>query len=81
MTAFIEQYDIDFWLLHNRAFKPRYVHNNDLIHQFKMRNYTADHLAAKQLPQLAKSYPNCAAFKTEQFRLLDAQCLASCLSN
>ncbi len=76
VQAFIQQYNIDFWLLDRSAFNPAYVANNDWFQQYQPAAAEAvRQLEQGQTPAIATLVTDCTAFSTESLIVLDAACL------
>lgn len=78
VSAFIEKYQVNFWLLNKVAFQVDYLANNDWLQQYQ----PATHQAEKQLregtmPALATVIEGCRRFENEQLVLLSTACVVS----
>lgn len=78
VKGLIEKYEVDFMLLDAAAFTPDYVADHEWMQQFQPVTTTAERrLQQGQIPALAGLMERCAAFKTKDLVLLEAQCIRS----
>lgn len=76
ITNFIQQYDIDLWLVDRDAFTINYLQNNKWLMQFPEEIKQAIALLADNHTIIIKNnLDRCSLFPTANSILLDAQCL------
>ena len=76
ITNFIQQYDIDLWLVDRDAFTINYLRNNNWLMQFSGEIKQAISLLADNHTIIIKNnLDRCSLFSTANSILLDAQCL------
>ncbi len=87
VQAFIEQYDIDFWLLDDLSFEPAWLADNDWLQQYQPEAEHAIAAVSEQTPPaLATLKSSCTVLETpvdvtlntaiaQRYWLLDAQCI------
>jgi hypothetical protein len=76
LTAAIEKYGVDFWLLHRSAFTPAHVAGNRWIRQFEPA--ATDALATLRrggVPVLARLADTCATLRVDSYLTLSAECI------
>ncbi|NBD34291.1 MAG: hypothetical protein GVY17_15310 [Cyanobacteria bacterium] len=79
---FINQYQVNFWLLDQSAFHPDYLANNDWLQQYQPASAKAQ-LQLKQgtTPVLQTLMAECRRFENEQLLLLASDCIISQVTN
>ncbi len=78
LTDFIQQYDIDLWLVDRDAFTADYLQNNIWLRQFQPEIKQAiANLTDNPAIILNKNLDHCSIFSTQNSILVDAQCLQS----
>ena len=76
VIAFIDHYEIDFWLVDNDSFTSQYLTNNLWLNQFRSETQQAiTNLEQNKRSLLETKSDRCSVFKTKKLNLLDAQCL------
>lgn len=76
VQAFVQKYGVDFWLLERTAFTPAYL-DNRWLKLFEPANAEArKHLATAKTPVLAQAMKRCNLFETENFVVLQADCIS-----
>jgi len=82
VTNFINQYQVNFWLLDQSAFHPDYLANNDWLQQYQPASAKAQ-LQLKQgtTPVLQTLMAECRRFENEQLLLLASDCIISQVTN
>ena len=82
VQSFIQKYGIDFWLLERTAFTPNYLaENHRSLNQVWIRQYQPAtnnalvSLEAGTVPALAQLSQSCSVFETENFIVLQADCI------
>ena len=82
LEQFINQYQIDLWLIKRTAFTPKYLNQNDWLGQFHSAIPQSEKESAlnsgKHLdqPAIGDKIDACTIFQTTDFYLLDAKCIA-----
>ena len=75
---FIDQYQIDFWLIDDFSFTPEYLTNNNWIMQHQpVAQNAVQNLEQKQVPALQLVKDKCSVLKTPGLQLIDAYCILS----
>ncbi|WP_414619176.1 hypothetical protein [Calothrix sp. CCY 0018] len=88
VKAFIQKYQVDFWLLESGAFTPQYIQTSSLLKQYYQSNLNQDKLVKitkdisqslqqGNVPALSKTLPNCTVAKVKQYTVLDAKCIVN----
>jgi len=78
VSEFIENYQINFWLLNKAAFQVAYLANNDWLQQYQpATNQAEKQLQREQTPVLETVIENCSSFENEQLVLLSSDCVVS----
>ncbi len=88
VKAFIQKYQVDFWLLESGAFTPQYIQTSSLLKQYYRSNLNQDKLVKitkdisqslqqGNVPALSKTTPNCTVAKVKQYTVLDAKCIVN----
>jgi Na+/proline symporter len=78
VQAFIQQQEIDFWLLDRAAFTTDYLAQNSWLRQYQPAHQKA--LATLQhntIPALQTLMPRCTAFEMPAFVVLDTACITA----
>ena len=76
VNNFIEQYQVDFWLLDKNAFTPEYVANYKWLQHYQPAATEAQQqLEQGSEPILASSVNRCNVFETETLVVLEAKCI------
>ncbi|MEQ9671975.1 hypothetical protein [Coleofasciculus sp. G2-EDA-02] len=76
IKAFIQNHNIDFWLIDQSAFTPDYITHNKWIQQFQPVATEASLRIEQGTPlALPPLIPQCTIFQTQRFIVLDAKCL------
>lgn len=75
----IQTYGVDFWLLEKSAFKPAYLKNNPVFEEYApaakgIRPRLRGNATPPAMLQLAR---DCQVFQTEEFMVVEAQCILS----
>ncbi len=76
LNQFIQQYQVDLWLIDQAAFTPEYLSTNPWLSQFQPEtpNAIASLQQAKE-PSIVSKVDRCSIFKTTKLNLLNAQCI------
>lgn len=78
ISAFIEKYQVNFWLLDKTAFQVNYLANNDWLQQYQpATNQAEKQLREGTMPALATVIEDCRRFENEQLVLLSTACVVS----
>lgn len=88
VKAFIQKYQVDFWLLESGTFTSEYIKTNSLLRQYYRSDLNQDKLvqitknisqALQQgnIPALSKTVANCTATNTSDFVVLNAKCIVN----
>ena len=76
VQAFIEKYNIDFWLLDKHAFTPDYIANYEWLMQYQpAANRAIQRLQAGKIPFLMQQKQGCHIWENQNLLLLDTSCL------
>ncbi|MGF1479037.1 MAG: hypothetical protein ACFB4I_06050 [Cyanophyceae cyanobacterium] len=78
VQRFIQQYEVDFWLLEDNTFTLSYLNEgeNKWLKQYQLATAEAvDSLTQGEAPALAKLVETCAVFETQNFTVLAADCI------
>jgi hypothetical protein len=76
VQAFIQKYNIDFWLLDKHAFTPDYIANYEWLMQYQpVANHAMQQLQGSKIPFLMQQKPACGVWENQYLLLLDASCL------
>ncbi|QYO64996.1 FprA family A-type flavoprotein [Leptolyngbya sp. 7M] len=77
LSQFIEQYDINFFLIGRSAFTPAYLNQDWLIHSSfqDLVRQVAQQLEQGSQPVLLQTIPKCQVAASEKLILLDAVCV------
>ncbi|NJK56534.1 MAG: hypothetical protein HC939_11310 [Pleurocapsa sp. SU_5_0] len=70
---FIQQYQIDLWLIDRPAFSAEYLQQNDWLNQFQPEIQQA--IANLEHPAIAKKIDQCSIFQTPNLNVLTSKCL------
>jgi len=78
VSAFIDRYDIDLWLLDAAAFEANYLAKNRWLRQFQPMTAAAiATLSQSAVPVVQQSIEACTIFQTPQWTVLDATCVGA----
>ncbi|MBE9125820.1 MULTISPECIES: hypothetical protein [unclassified Coleofasciculus] len=86
VKSFIEKYGVDFWLLERNAFTPEYIANPGSWTSRWIRQYqpaateALERLEEGTVPALAKVMPRCSVLETENFVVVDTDCIRKAYS-
>jgi hypothetical protein len=75
---FIQDYQIDFWLLEPASFLPDYINTDDWqwIAQYEpAANQAKTILESDKVPALAQLIEPCSVFEADKWNILDANCI------
>jgi hypothetical protein len=76
VKQFIQQHNITFWLIEDDSFTAEYLTENSWLKQYRAEQQKAiANLKNNLTPIVAASQDTCQVFTTEQFKVIDAQCL------
>ena len=73
LKQFIQTYNVDFWLLEENSFKPKYLESNPVFTEFA--DTTAEIRPKFRRAALAKLVQPCTAFQDENLVVVEAQCV------
>jgi len=78
VSAFIDRYDIDLWLLDAAAFEANYLAKNRWLRQFQPMTAAAiATLSQSAVPVVQQSIEACTIFQTPRWTVLDATCVGA----
>jgi hypothetical protein len=76
LKQFIQQYQVDLWLVDRTAFTPEYLQQNDWLNQFQTEMQQAiANLQQHQPLAIARRIGQCSIFQTPELNLLTSKCL------
>lgn len=76
LKQFIQQYQVDLWLVDRTAFTAEYLQQNDWLHQFQPDAQQAiANLNQHQPSAIAQKIDQCSIFQTSEINLLASKCL------
>lgn len=76
ISQFIQEYQINLWLLDKNAFTSKYLEKNSWLKQFQPETDKAiASLQQATMPIVSSKIEQCSIFQTEELDLLDAQCI------
>lgn len=76
VKQFIQNYDVDFWLLEDLSFRPRYFQTNPIFAEFPVvLKQVRPQLRNGVRPALRDVAESCSVFQDEQFTLVNAACV------
>ncbi|AFZ43601.1 hypothetical protein PCC7418_1406 [Halothece sp. PCC 7418] len=77
VTAFVERYGVDFWLLERNAFTLKYIDDHRWMQQFQpVTNHARSQLENGIVPFLSTQIETCSVLETTGYFVLDSKCLA-----
>ncbi|MGF1524499.1 MAG: hypothetical protein ACFBSF_19425 [Leptolyngbyaceae cyanobacterium] len=77
VSQFIQNYDIDFWLLDKDAFEADYIAENKWLRQFQpVAEASSASLEQGAVPILEQAIPNCTVLDANAWIILESQCVA-----
>ncbi|HBB36155.1 MAG TPA: hypothetical protein DDZ80_14860 [Cyanobacteria bacterium UBA8803] len=77
VTAFVQTYQVDFWLLHRAAFTRDYIAGSHWLMQFPAAGEAIAKLERGKIPALLGIQDRCNIFEVDSLVLLQAQCIAN----
>ncbi len=78
LNQFIQQYQVDLWLIDQAAFTPEYLSTNPWLVQFQPETPNAiASLQQAQEPSIVSKLDRCSVFKTTELNLLNTQCIVT----
>ena len=75
LDRFIQQYQIDLWLLDKNAFTIPYLQKNSWLKQFQPETDRAIASLQHKKPPIASKIKRCSVFQTAELNLLDTKCI------
>ncbi|MEC4892302.1 MAG: hypothetical protein SAL07_04020 [Oscillatoria sp. PMC 1051.18] len=76
IAAFIEKYNIDFWVIDDSAFTAEFLRDRNWIKQYKpITQQTINRLQKGETPLLAKLQSDCAVFTEDKLTVIDSKCI------
>ncbi len=78
VTAFINRYGVDFWLVEKNAFTVQYIDNHRWMQEFQpVTNRARSQLENETIPFISTKIETCSVLKTKGYFVLDTQCLTN----
>lgn len=77
VRGFINKYGVDFWLLDQTAFDPRYVADKELIIQYDLAEQIIYQLEQNIIPALSATVEKCTVLTTKRAVLLPTSCITN----
>ncbi|MEO1296051.1 MAG: hypothetical protein AAFW75_09650, partial [Cyanobacteria bacterium J06636_16] len=82
VSRFIQNYDVDFWLLDKDAFDSEYISENNWLRQFQpVAEASASSLEQGAVPVLEQAIPSCTVLDAGDWIILENQCVAQFAAN
>lgn len=76
LNQFVQQYQVNLWLIDQNAFTPEYLSTNPWLTQFQPETPNAiASLQQAEKPLIISKFDRCSVFQTTKLNLLDAQCI------
>lgn len=76
VQQFIQTYDVDFWLLEDTAFQPKYFKTNQIFEEYAaITKQIRPQLRNGPTPALAQLTDTCTVFQKDQFTVMSAECI------
>ncbi|MEB3340793.1 hypothetical protein [Okeania sp.] len=75
VNNFIQNYEVDFWLLDLNAFDPRYVADKELIRQYNLPDSIIEQLKQNIIPALSTTLESCTVLNSKKIALLPTSCI------
>jgi hypothetical protein len=80
LRRFLQEYNIDFWLLDRAAFDPEYVRHHPWLDQYpQVRDKVLEQLQYGNSPALAGVVEPCAAFRSDRSIVVPTTCILNTL--
>jgi len=73
VQQFIQTYGVDFWLLDEEAFRPKYLNNNPVFVEFSEATAQLD--KPLRNAALARSIQSCTVFRDRNMVVIEGQCI------
>lgn len=81
LKAFLQDYPITHWLLHQQAFTPEWMRRSEWLQQYDHATPMIRRARSGQTPALLTIAETCVEIEIAEFRVLDASCLRSQLDD
>lgn len=75
VQQFIQTYGVDFWLLEDLSFRPRYLQTNPVFEEFPIVAKEIRPQFRQRTPALARVAEQCTVFQEDKFIVVNATCI------
>ncbi|MBO0350932.1 hypothetical protein J0895_18040 [Phormidium pseudopriestleyi FRX01] len=75
VVAFLQEYEVDWWLIEKGAFTPGYLSYNRWLNPYSVTQEAIANLEAGIQPAIATLMIQCSGFETAEFAVLSADCI------
>lgn len=75
VVAFLQEYEVDWWLIEKGAFTPGYLSYNRWLNPYSVTQEAIANLEAGIQPAIATLMIQCSGFETSDFAVLSADCI------